>query len=104
MADTSGNSLTTVLTARIDRNIEMLADTFANDDHCVSAAVNFPSTPPATINDALYCNWPNEGLDENMGNLKKMLISAKLLSPRKPCKPPTLLYPDQVDRYYTQRT
>ena len=44
------------LSARICRDIKMLADIFANDYHYISAAVNFPTILTATINDALNCN------------------------------------------------
>ena len=46
----------TALASKIGRSVKMLADAFADDDHYLNAAANFPNMPPATINDALNSN------------------------------------------------
>ena len=51
-----GNYLATTLTSKIEMSIKMFADTFADEDHYLSASVNFPSIPLATINDILNGN------------------------------------------------
>ena len=79
MVDSAGNSSATALAVRIGRNIKMLTKTFANYDHCISAAANFPITPQAIVNDALNCNWLNEGSDKNIGNLSKNLSALNFL-------------------------
>ena len=57
-------------TTKIVRNMKMPSKTFDNDDHCISAAANFPTITPLTIIDMLKCSWLNEGLDKNMSSLK----------------------------------
>ena len=53
-----GNTMSSVLRTKINRN-KKIVNTFTNDDHCISAAVNFLTVTPATTVNTLKCRFPN---------------------------------------------
>ena len=61
------------LTKNISRNIKMIANTFGDDDHCMSASMNFLTRTLSTI---IVCL--NEGLDENMSSINRHLTLLNL--------------------------
>ena len=81
MIATTGNYSASVLASKIGSNIKIFADTFAGDDHCLSAAVNFPSIPPVSINKTLKWNWLNDALYLRTGHLNKCLLALNFFGP-----------------------
>ena len=73
MVATVGTTTSSTLTEKISRNMKILANTFDNDDHCMSVSANFPIVALATTIDMLNYSWLNESLDENMDILNKNL-------------------------------
>ena len=71
----------TALTAKTCRNINMLANSFAEYDYFLSKYVNFIILTPETINDMLNCNYLTDGLDLNMGKFNQYLETLNFLSP-----------------------
>ena len=53
MIAVSGNYPATTLAVKIGRRIRIFADTFADDNHYLSVALNFPSMLLVTINNTL---------------------------------------------------
>ena len=53
MLATAVTTVSSAPTTKIDRSMKMIANTFANDDHYISVAVNLPTIIPATITDTL---------------------------------------------------
>ena len=69
------------LETKIHRSMKMLAKTFANDDHCISVAANFPTITSVTIIDTLNYSWSKEGLGHKMGCLNKCLTLLNFWGP-----------------------
>ena len=44
-----GTTTSSTFTTKISRNMKILANNFANDDHCMSVAENFPNITLASI-------------------------------------------------------
>ena len=61
--------------------VRILAETFADYDHYISAAENFPKMPLETIKDVLNGNWLADGLYSNMGYLNKWILALNFLGP-----------------------
>ena len=99
MVDAEGTTTLSSLTAKISMNIKMLANTFTNDDHCMSAATNFPTIALATIIDKLNFRWLRKVLDDNMGSLNKFLIVLNFC--RYPAKPGNRLHYSSISRSIT---
>ena len=59
MVSTAGNNTSSALTTKIGRNMKMLANDFANDDHYINLAANFPTIEPETIINMLNGNGLN---------------------------------------------
>ena len=53
MVATEGTTTSSALTTKISRNMKILANAFANDDHYTSIAANVLIIKPATIIDTL---------------------------------------------------
>ena len=81
MVAATGTTTSSALTTTIDRNMKIIASTFANDGQCISTDENLPTIAPATIIDTLNYRWLNEGLDENMGSMDKNLTRLNLCRP-----------------------
>ena len=73
MEYTAGNTTSSTLTTKIERNIKILFNTFTNDDHHINIAENFPTVTQVTTIDILNCIWLNELLHKNMGSPNKNL-------------------------------
>ena len=96
MVAAQGTTTSSALTTKIGRNMKMIANTFDNNDHCVSIATKFPTTTSETIIHALNCIWLNKGLDENTHSMNKHLTVLNLHGP--PSNPTEHLHYSSMNR------
>ena len=81
MTATASQCSATALVAKLCRIINIFANTFDDDNHFLSAAVNFTNLLPGTINDVLNWNWLTYGLDLSIDESNQCLSAIDFLSP-----------------------
>ena len=69
------------LSVKMLRNINVFPNTFAEEDHFLSAAINFTILPPEIINKMIHYNWLTDGLELSIDKLNQCMSELNFLSP-----------------------